>query len=450
MTPLCFIMMPFGRKADAAGRVTHFDGVYRQVILPAVLGAGMEAVRADEEQLGGFIHKPMFERLLLCDYAIADLTGANSNVAYELGIRHALRPRSTIVLFSEGTSLPFDLAPLRAIAYRTNDSGEPSDPNRDASLISDRLLEAREDAGDDSPVFQLVDGMPRPTPDHSRTDLFRARTDRIKQMKNRIAEAVAEGESAVQAIAAEPSLKNLLDVDPEIVLDLYSAFAFVRAHEEMVELYSRMPPTLKRLRGVRERVTLALRRQGRFQEAKAILEDVLKEFGPSSETLGLLGSLYKDQWEIAKKGNSNQAPVFLKRAIDAYVAGFTTDWRDVFPGVNAVSLMEMLDAPDRRQAELLPVVYFAVSQRPDKDYWHWATLLELSVLNRNLHAAEEIIPELSVVGSVGWQIETTTRNVRLIRELREKRGEDVVWIINIEDQISQITTRWESGLFKLR
>ena len=41
---------------------------------------------------GGIIHKPMFERLILCDYAVADLTTANANVFYELGIRHAVAP----------------------------------------------------------------------------------------------------------------------------------------------------------------------------------------------------------------------------------------------------------------------------------------------------------------------------------------------------------------------
>src|SRR5262249_29148144 len=106
--PLCFVLMPFGRKTDPAGRATHFDAVYQKVSAPAVEAAGLEPVRADEEKTGGTIHKPMFERLMLCHYAVADITGANPNVFYELGIRHALRPRSTVILFREGTVLPFD------------------------------------------------------------------------------------------------------------------------------------------------------------------------------------------------------------------------------------------------------------------------------------------------------------------------------------------------------
>jgi hypothetical protein len=52
---------------------------------------------------GGIIHKPMFERLILCEYAIADLTTANANVFYELGVIHAVRPWSTVLLYTEGT-----------------------------------------------------------------------------------------------------------------------------------------------------------------------------------------------------------------------------------------------------------------------------------------------------------------------------------------------------------
>ena len=96
-----------------------FDAVYRDLIKPAVDTAGLMPLRADEEQAGGIIHKPMFERLILCDYAVADLTTANANVFYELGVRHAVKPATTVLLFAaDGTRLPFDVAPLRTLMYR--------------------------------------------------------------------------------------------------------------------------------------------------------------------------------------------------------------------------------------------------------------------------------------------------------------------------------------------
>ena len=62
------------KKKGIDGRLVDFDSVYRSFINPAVGNADMEPVRADEETLNGIIHKPLYERLILCDYAVADLT----------------------------------------------------------------------------------------------------------------------------------------------------------------------------------------------------------------------------------------------------------------------------------------------------------------------------------------------------------------------------------------
>lgn len=84
--PLCFIIMPFGEKKGLSGRgKINFDSIYKEGIEPAVRDAGMVPVRADEERTGGIIHQAMFERLVLCEFALADLTTANANVFYERG-----------------------------------------------------------------------------------------------------------------------------------------------------------------------------------------------------------------------------------------------------------------------------------------------------------------------------------------------------------------------------
>ena len=112
LKPLCFVLMPFGQKRNANGKTIDFDRVYSDIIKPAIEAAEMEQIRADEEQTGGIIHKPMYERLILCEFAVADLTTANANVFYELGLRHAVRPWSTVLIFGEGDRLPFDVAPV--------------------------------------------------------------------------------------------------------------------------------------------------------------------------------------------------------------------------------------------------------------------------------------------------------------------------------------------------
>ena len=171
--PLCFVLMPFGKKPDAAGVVIDFDAVYQDLIAPAIAMADMDPLRADEEMTGGLIHKPLFERLIFCEYAVADLTTANASVFYELGVRHAVRQWSTILLFSKGGSqLPFDVAPLRALPYVLGADGRPVEIDPTRSVIAARLHEARQ-ARTDSPIYQLVDNYP--DIDHTKTDVFRER-----------------------------------------------------------------------------------------------------------------------------------------------------------------------------------------------------------------------------------------------------------------------------------
>lgn len=123
MLPLCFVLMPFGKKSIPSGVTVDFDAVYQDLIAPAITAAGMEPLRADEEVGGGIIHKPMFERLILCDFAVADLTGANANVFYELGLRHGIRPATTVLLYAGTERMMFDVAPLRALPYTLDPAG---------------------------------------------------------------------------------------------------------------------------------------------------------------------------------------------------------------------------------------------------------------------------------------------------------------------------------------
>src|SRR5215210_7738604 len=94
----CFVVMGFGKKTDfETGRTLDLDKTYRNVIKPAVTGAGLRCVRADEIVHSGLIDTPMYEYLLNADLVIADLSTSNRNAYYQLGIRHALRPYSTLI-----------------------------------------------------------------------------------------------------------------------------------------------------------------------------------------------------------------------------------------------------------------------------------------------------------------------------------------------------------------
>src|SRR6202022_2839372 len=126
----------------------------------------------------------------------------------------------------------------------------------------------------------------------------------------------------VQKIASEPGLANLFEVETGIVVDLFLSLRDVKAYDEMIKLYNRMPMALQRAKMMREQLGFALNRAGRFEEAEKVLKAVIDEFGPSSETNGLLGRIYKDRYESAKDQGRLEARAFLKRAIDTYLEGF--------------------------------------------------------------------------------------------------------------------------------
>jgi hypothetical protein len=190
---------------------------------------------------------------------------------------------------------------------------------------------------------------------------------------------------------------------------------------------------------VREQLGLALNRAGQGDEAERVLVRLIEEHGPSSETFGILGRVYKDRWEAAAQaGDTAVARGLLDQAIGAYLRGFEADWRDAYPGVNAVTLMELREPPDARRTELIPVVRYAVDRRiatGTPDYWDHATRVELAVLGTNeTGAAAALDDALAAVREV-WEPETTAKNLRLIREARERRGEPVAWAAEIEEAL---------------
>jgi tetratricopeptide (TPR) repeat protein len=435
--PLCFVLMPFGRKPDAAGRTVDFDRVYQDLIAPAIAQADMEPLRADEEMTGGIIHKPMFERLILCEYAVADLTTANANVFYELGLRHAVRKWSTVLIFAEGGSqLPFDVAPLRALPYKLTPAGTPDAVDAARQALAERLKEARR-AHADSPVFQLVDGFP--DIQRLKTEVFRERVRYSQQIKDQLAAARKQGADAVRQV--EAALGSVSDAESGVVVDLFLSYRAAKAWDAMIALVDRMAPPLAATVLVREQLALALNRAGRGDEAERVLTTLIDERGPSSETYGILGRVYKDRWDAAvTAGETFLARGLLDKAITAYLRGFETDWRDAYPGINAVTLMELKDPPDPRRTGLVPVVRYAVERRiaaGKPDYWDHATLVELAVIGNEEDAAAQALADALANVREPWEPETTARNVRLIRETRARRQAPVTWIEEIERALLQ-------------
>jgi hypothetical protein len=105
-----FIMMPFDEE---------FDDIYRLVIAPPLERAGFVVVRADSALDQQNIMRDVISGIDEADLIVADLTGLNVNVLYELGVAHGLS-KSVVMLTQDIESLPFDLRAYRVLTYSTD------------------------------------------------------------------------------------------------------------------------------------------------------------------------------------------------------------------------------------------------------------------------------------------------------------------------------------------
>ena len=125
----CFVMMPFGE---------WFDKYYQEIYVPAIKDAGFEPVRADELFTTGSVVEQIWEQIEKAKLLLADLTGKNPNVFYELGLAHAAR-QPVVFTASNVEDVPFDLRHLRVIIY---DVREPEWAAKLRKSVTDYLRNA--------------------------------------------------------------------------------------------------------------------------------------------------------------------------------------------------------------------------------------------------------------------------------------------------------------------
>ena len=161
----CFVVMGFGTKTDlATGRKLNLDKSYHALIKPVVESKGLLCIRADEIKHSGEIDLPMYQQLLMADVVVADISTANPNALYELGLRHALRPRTTIVISEEQMRYPFDLNHILINKYtHLGENIDYFEVLRFQKLLGDTLDTVLQTTDPDSPVYTFLDGLIPPS-----------------------------------------------------------------------------------------------------------------------------------------------------------------------------------------------------------------------------------------------------------------------------------------------
>lgn len=138
----CFVIMPFRDL---------FDIEYSQVIKPAIESVGLKCIRGDEIYSDQMIMADLWNSIRKCRVVIAELTGRNPNVLYEVGLAHALG-KPIIIITRNKDDVPFDLRSLRYFYYDINN---PSWGNN----LNSTLIEALKNVIENPEIGKYLDGV---------------------------------------------------------------------------------------------------------------------------------------------------------------------------------------------------------------------------------------------------------------------------------------------------
>lgn len=115
----CFVVTPIGDENTSIRR--HIDGIIDQAIIPAI-GGKFEVKVAHREYEIGSINDRIIQNIYNSDLVIANLTGLNPNVMFEIAIRYSFG-KPAIVIAEKGTKLPFDIIEENTIFYLNDPTG---------------------------------------------------------------------------------------------------------------------------------------------------------------------------------------------------------------------------------------------------------------------------------------------------------------------------------------
>ncbi len=162
--PSCLVLMGFNERSDPqSARVLDLEVTFGEIVRPAVEAAGFACRRADSEVTPAGFGAPPWQLLRDAPVAVADLSGGDARTLYALGVRHALRPRGTVVLAEAGWQSPFADAGPTLLRYRHEGRViAPKEVARCRTELQAALKAAAAGSGNDSPVYAALPGLRPP------------------------------------------------------------------------------------------------------------------------------------------------------------------------------------------------------------------------------------------------------------------------------------------------
>jgi len=317
----CFVIMGFGEKTDFQSnpqRVLNLNMTYANIIKPAVEETGHTCIRADEIIHSTVIDKPMYDNLLSADLVIADLSTANANEIYELGVRHALRPHRTIVMAENNFSFPFDLNHLSIVKYEHlgKDIGF-SEVMRVKQILRTKITTLMGSPEVDSPVFLFIPSLQAPILLNLAVEaapspaLSSAPTDKKSFAELLVSFRAAKSQAAAADDWAVPlgllnRLKTMQPDDPYILQQLALATYKFEQPDKKAALI----------------------------KAQGILSKLVPQTSSDAETVGLWGAIHKRLWSQTKNRDD------LNVSVKAYGRGYYIK-NDYYNGINYAFMLDL-------------------------------------------------------------------------------------------------------------
>lgn len=395
---VCFIIMGFGKKKDPdTNRTIDLDATYKKIIRPAVEASGCKCIRADEIVEAGIIDRSMYALLYYADVVIADISTFNPNAIYELGVRHTLRPYSTIIIKEDEGKIPFDIAHVRILNYK-HLGNEISDQEAKECIpqLRDLIKSVVEEPRTDSPLYSYIPNTKHP---EISKDEIMGIIGELKQKENTIyslTEKAKEKMAANDFCKAEELWKKL---STKAENDKYYI------QQQALCKYKSEKPSKQRA----------------LTDALLILEGIGNQ--SDTETFGIKGAIYKRLWE---ETNDNS---YLDSAIESYKKGWGL-YEDYYTGENYANCMYMkatilegdLKTYSEVEAKLTLEKIITIVQKsleetePEEIMWKYATLSNSYLALKQFENAEKYEKLFREQKPSQWQIDTFEKTKQLYIE----------------------------------
>lgn len=342
-----FIIRGFGEKSDSKGNKINFDTVQSELIDPALKACDLAGNTTGEIKDAGNIRADMFALILEADLVICDITVHNANVFYELGIRHALRKKHTLLLKGDPSAdtTPFDLSTDRYLKYPV--------ANPKAALpdliekIKVSLVSARET---DSPIFLML-------PKLSEADASEVKVvplDFIEEVER--AEA-AQDKGCLRVIAQDLDGQRFQwEGLRRVARSQWSLKDYAGSRDSWDRVREAMPDDVEAclaLANILERLYRDEKREALLETSNQMIERVMANSQASpaqrAEALALEGRNLKTMWRQRFAHASDSATAlplaFDGRAIksyEAYQRAIEFDLNAFYPGLAAMQMGHVL------------------------------------------------------------------------------------------------------------